>query len=120
MKEEHGGQRGLGEVRYAFLELPKYAAGKKPRSTEDKWAHFFREAPNLDRVPEELSDGPWAKALEAARTANLSAEEWTEYEREKMAEQDFRGGLSLAEKRGEARGKKEGRKEGRKKQIEAG
>ncbi len=100
MTEAHSGQPGLPEVRYAFLELPKYAAGRKPLTVVDKWAHFFRSAPSLLRVPEELSEGPWARALEVARVANLSSEEWTEYEREKMAEQDFRGGLSLAEKRG--------------------
>jgi predicted transposase/invertase (TIGR01784 family) len=105
MREEHGGAKGLGEVRYVFLELPKYTAGSKPKTTGEKWAHFFRSAPRLQSIPKELAKGPWARALEVARTANLSAEEWTEYEREKMAEQDFRGGLSLAEKRGEQRGK---------------
>jgi predicted transposase/invertase (TIGR01784 family) len=99
MREEHSGETGLGEVRYVFLELPKYASGSSPRSTVDKWAHFFRSAPSLTRVPDELAEGPWARALEVARTANLSPEEWTEYEREKMAEQDYRGGISLAEKR---------------------
>jgi predicted transposase/invertase (TIGR01784 family) len=100
LREEHSGEKGLGEVRYVFLELPKYASGSSPRSTVDKWAHFFRSAPSLTRVPDELAEGPWARALEVARTANLSPEEWTEYEREKMAEQDYRGGISLAEKRG--------------------
>jgi predicted transposase/invertase (TIGR01784 family) len=113
MREEHSGEKGLGEVRYAFLELPKYQAGQRPRSTVEKWAHFVRSAPSLQRVPEELSEGPWARALEVARTANLSPEEWTEYEREKMAEQDFRGGLSLAEKRGKQRGEELGEERGR-------
>ncbi len=104
MQEQHGGERGLGEIQYVFLELPKYEAGKRPRTTVEKWAYLFRAAPSLERVPEELGEGPYAQALEVARTANLSEEEWTEYEREKMAEQDFRGGLSLAERRGEERG----------------
>ena len=107
MTEAHTGEPGLPEVRYAFLELPKYTAGRKPRTTVDKWAHFFRSAPSLERVPEELSEGPWARALEVARTANLSEEEWTEYEREKMAEQDYRGGISLAEKRADERAREE-------------
>jgi predicted transposase/invertase (TIGR01784 family) len=108
MREEHSGERGLGQIRYAFLELPKYGAADHPETTVDKWAYFFRSALSLTRVPDELAEGPWAEALEVARTANLSPEEWTEYEREKMAEQDFRGGLSLAEKRGEQRGEERG------------
>jgi predicted transposase/invertase (TIGR01784 family) len=108
MQEQHGGERGLGEVQYVFLELPKYQAGMRPRTTVDKWTHFFRVAPSLERIPEELSEGPYAQALEVARRANLSEGEWQEYERAKMAEQDFRGGLSLAEKRGMELGRKEG------------
>jgi hypothetical protein len=100
MQEQHGGERGLPEVQYVFLELPKYEGGRRPRNTVEKWAYFFRAAPSLDRVPEELAEGPYAQALEVARTANLSEEEWTDYERQKMAEQDYRGGLSLAEQRG--------------------
>lgn len=98
-QEQHGGELGLNEVQYVFLELPKADAGKRPQTTVEKWAYFFRKAPNLTRVPEELSEAPFAQALEVARTANLSEEEWTEYEREGMAVQDYRGGIALAERR---------------------
>jgi predicted transposase/invertase (TIGR01784 family) len=113
MREDHSGERGLGEVRYVFLELPKYTAGESPESTVDRWAYFFRSARSLPRVPEPLAEGPWARALEVARIANLSPDEQTAYEREKIAEQDFRGGLSLAEKRGEQRGEERGEERGR-------
>jgi len=108
MQEQHGGELGLGEVQYVFLELPKYEHGDQPQTVIDKWSHFFRAARSLERVPPELSEQPFAEALEVARVANLSEDEWTEYEREKMAEQDFRGGLSLAEKRGKERGEERG------------
>lgn len=101
-QEQHGGAVGLGEVQYVFLELPKYRAGKKPKTTVEKWAYFFREAPSLTRIPDALADAPYAEALEVARAANLTEEEWTEYERERMAEQDYRGGIALAERRAAA------------------
>jgi hypothetical protein len=41
------------------------------------------------------------------------------YEREKMAEQDYRGGLALARKEGEARGEARGRRAGLESQHEA-
>lgn len=108
MQEQHSGVCGLPEVQYVFLELPKYARTSRPRTTVEKWAHLFRVARSLDRVPEELSEAPYAQALEIARLSNLSADEATEYEREKMAVQDIRGSLTLAEQRGEARGRAEG------------
>ncbi len=102
-QEQHGGELGLGEVQYVFLELPKYKAGTAPSTTVEKWAYFFREARRLTRVPPELANPPYAEALEVARAANLTEEEWTEYERERMAEQDYRGGIALAERRAERR-----------------
>ena len=112
MQEQHGGELGLGEVQYVFLELPKYAAGRRPRTLVEKWAHFFRVTPSLERIPEELAEGPFLQALEVARVANLSEEEWTEYERQKMAEQDYRGGIALAERRARESGQRQGERQG--------
>jgi len=76
MQEQHGGGVGLPQVQYAFLELPKYAAGDDPRTLVDKWAYFFREAKNLNVVPPALSEGPFRDALEVTRTATFTPEEW--------------------------------------------
>jgi predicted transposase/invertase (TIGR01784 family) len=38
MHEERSGHKGLRQVQYAFLELPKYRAGKSPETLIDKWA----------------------------------------------------------------------------------
>ena len=86
MQEQRSGVRGLSRVQYAFLELPKYAAGDAPTTLVDRWAYFFREAKNLNVVPPALADEPFRDALEVARTASFSPEEWEAYERAKMAE----------------------------------
>ncbi len=113
MQEQHSGERGLSQVQYVFLELPKYAAGDAPEALVDKWAYFFREAKNLDVVPPSLSEGPFRDALEVARTATFSAEEWEAYERAKMAEQDARGALTVARQEGHKSGLVEGQAVGR-------
>jgi hypothetical protein len=110
MQEQHSGEKGLPQIQYAFLELPKYAAGDEPKTLVDKWAYFFREAKNLDVVPPVLSEGPFRDALEVARTATFSAEEWEAYDRAKMAEQDARGALSVARQEGLAQGRVEGKR----------
>jgi predicted transposase/invertase (TIGR01784 family) len=104
MQEQHSGERGLPQVQYAFLELPKYEAGDDPATLVDKWAYFFREAKNLDVVPPALAEAPFRDALEVARTATFSAEEWEVYERAKMAEQDARGALAVARREGHTSG----------------
>ncbi|WP_437810811.1 Rpn family recombination-promoting nuclease/putative transposase [Sorangium sp. So ce1078] len=112
MQEQHCGERGLPQVQYAFLELPKYAAGDAPETLIDKWAYFFREAKNLNVVPPALSERPFRDALEVARTATFSPEEWEAYERAKMAEQDARGALALARQEGIEEGRQSGLTEG--------
>jgi predicted transposase/invertase (TIGR01784 family) len=98
MQEQHSGEPGLLQVQYAFLELPKYAAGDAPVTLIDRWAYFFREAKNLTVVPPALSEQPFRGALEVARSVTFSPEEWEAYQRAKMAEQDARGALTLVEK----------------------
>ncbi|XXT14668.1 Rpn family recombination-promoting nuclease/putative transposase [Sorangium sp. So ce429] len=113
MQEQHSGERGLPQMPYAFLELPKYAAGDAPATLIDKWAYFFREAKNLNVVPPALSEKPFRDALEVARTATFSPEEWEAYERAKMAEQDARGALAVARQEGIEEGHKSGLVEGK-------
>jgi len=104
MQEQHSGERGLAQVQYAFLELPKYAAGDAPQTLIDRWAYFFREANNLSVVPPALSEEPFRGALEVTRMATFSPEEWEAYERAKMAEQDARGALTVARQEGVVEG----------------
>lgn len=112
MQEQHGGALGLSQVQYVFMELPKYRCGDDPRGTIDRWAYFFRETKNLEVVPPALSQTPFREALEVARMAGFSAGELDLYDRAKIAEQDARGALSLAERVGREEGRREGRFEG--------
>jgi predicted transposase/invertase (TIGR01784 family) len=107
MQEQHSGERGLSQVQYAFLELPKYAAGDEPRTLVEKWAYFFREAKNLTVVPPPLSEGPFRDALEVTRTTAFSLSDWDAYERAKIAEQDARGALALERQEGRVEGRVE-------------
>jgi predicted transposase/invertase (TIGR01784 family) len=112
MQEQHGGALGLSQIQHVFMELPKYTAGAAPETLIDRWAYFFREAENLTLIPAALAGGPFREALEVARMANFGAAELDVYDRVKMAEQDARGALSLAERQGRAEGLARGRAEG--------
>ena len=120
MQEQHSGERGLPQVQYTFLELPKYAAGDAPETLVDRWAYFFREAKNLNVIPPPLAEAPFRDALEVSRAAGFTPEEWEAYERAKMAEQDARGALAIERQEGRAEGRVEGRVEGRAEGLAAG
>lgn len=113
MQEQHGGALGLAQIQFVFLELPKYDTSRPPRTMVEKWAYFFREARNLQVVPDALAERPFTEALDAARVASMSEEEWDAYIRAGMAIQDERGALSLAERLGREAGREDGLKEGR-------
>lgn len=104
MTEQQTGSKELGQIRLVFLELPKYDATRPPETVIEKWAYFFREADSLTMVPEELAEHPFVDALEAARTAGFTKEEWDAYILAGIAIQNERGALAVAEKRGEQRG----------------
>ncbi|XXX72525.1 Rpn family recombination-promoting nuclease/putative transposase [Sorangium sp. So ce134] len=110
MQEQHDGALGLGQLQFVFLELPKFDTSRPPQSVVERWAYFFREAGNLDVVPEVLAERPFLDALEAARVARFTDEEWDAYIRAGMAIQDERGALSLARKQGIEVGIEQGRR----------
>ena len=111
LQEEQGGALGLRQLQFVFLELPKYAGGDSPESLVDKWAYFFREAKNLVGVPAALEHPPVLDALEGARVARFTREDWDAYIAAGIAIQDERGALSLARKEGRVEGRAEGERE---------
>ncbi|MBI4817438.1 MAG: Rpn family recombination-promoting nuclease/putative transposase [Deltaproteobacteria bacterium] len=121
MQEQHTGSLlGLGQIQYVFLELPKLDRSRDPRTAVEKWAYFFSEAENLSIVPPVLASAPFESALDAARMSAFTDDEWEAYDRAKIAEQDARGMLSLAERTGLAKGQKLGFDEGQKLGLDEG
>ncbi|MBI5517150.1 MAG: Rpn family recombination-promoting nuclease/putative transposase [Deltaproteobacteria bacterium] len=112
MAEQHGGRKGLGQVQYVFVELPKLPLDRPPADESEEWAYVFRQAPRLSSPPQFVRTAGPRAALEVARTALFTAAEWEAYDRAKIAEQDARGALTFAERRGEERGVARGQEEG--------
>lgn len=109
MVEQHNQRKGMGQLQFVFLELPKYDARRPPQTMVEKWAYFFRETGNLDVVPEVLSESPFTEALEQAKAAGFTEAEWEAYIRAGMAIQDERGALSVAKREGRKEGEEAGR-----------
>src|SRR5215212_3857780 len=47
MQEQTTGRRGLPQLQFVFLELPKHDLSRPPVTSIDKWAYFFRKAGSL-------------------------------------------------------------------------
>ena len=109
MTERASGNRGLLQVQYAFLELPKLPARKPETAGAAYWAWLFVHAPDLHEMPADLPQGPFREALELANEATFSQEEHDAYQRVIDEIQQVR---ELAEAKW-AEGKIEGKIEGK-------
>jgi hypothetical protein len=81
MTEPTSGSRGLLQVQYAFLELPKLPPRKPETGGAAYWAWLFVHAPELSEVPADLPPGPYREALELANEATFSQEERDAYQK---------------------------------------
>jgi len=80
MTEQASGNRGLLQVQYAFLELPKLPEGR-PETGAALWAWLFVHAPELTEIPSDLPPGPYRDAVELANEATFTSLELDAYQR---------------------------------------
>ncbi len=95
------GKRIIKDMDFYFVELPKF---NKPlnelQEVTDKWIFFIKEAENLEVVPENIDDEGLKAAYQDANKHTWTKEELEAYDYAAMREQDERGKLVQAEKRG--------------------
>lgn len=80
MTEHVSGNRGLLQVQYAFLELPKVPK-EKPATGAGLWAWLFVHAPELTEMPSDLPIGAYREAMELANKATFTQEDLDAYQK---------------------------------------
>ncbi len=121
IKETITNKSYLDEIRYYFVELPKF--DKKEDELEnnlEKWTFFLRNAGNLDYIPNSLSIAEFKHAFDIASRASLTPEEWKRYDENTIKIQDEKGRVEFALLKGKEMGIEEGIKEGKKEGIKEG
>ncbi|NEO41199.1 MAG: Rpn family recombination-promoting nuclease/putative transposase [Moorea sp. SIOASIH] len=90
-----------------FVELPKFSRSLEELETaSEKWIYFMKEAPNLEAIPDTLSEIPEiAQALTIANQANMSRKDLEELHKREVFMEDRKGEIRQA--------LEEGREEGR-------
>ena len=99
-------ERIIKDMDFYFIELTKFL--KQPHelnNVTDKWIYFIKEAENLDVIPANVDDEGLKAAYQDANRHSWSKEELEAYDYAAMREQDERGKVELAEKRGENKSK---------------
>jgi len=105
LKEDLHNKNYIDEIRYYFIELPKFAHTEKEiRSDLEKWVFFIKNAGSLEVVPKKLNTGEYRKAFEIANTSAMSREEWAYYDAMSMKIQDEKGAIEAAYDKGMEKG----------------
>ena len=120
MREEESGNRGMLQVQYAFLELPKLPKRKPTGLGAELWAWLFVYAPTLEEIPPELAKGPYREALELANKATFTRSEMDAYHKvideiqqvRDLASAKYVEGLAEGFSKGEASGFSKGEASG--------
>jgi len=96
------GERIIKDMDFYFIELPKFDT-PLANLTEitDKWIFFIKEAENLEIIPDNVDDEGLKAAYHGANKHSWTKEELDAYDYSAMREQDERGKIELAEKKGE-------------------
>ncbi|MCC6722977.1 MAG: Rpn family recombination-promoting nuclease/putative transposase [Saprospiraceae bacterium] len=104
----------LKDIEFSFVELPKFKLGLDDlESPIDKWAYFIKHAVELNFIPEYANEDEGFKiAFVEADKHNWSKDELIAYDNASIAEQDERGKLVFAEKKGKIDVAREMKKEG--------
>ncbi|EGJ31254.1 MULTISPECIES: Rpn family recombination-promoting nuclease/putative transposase [Moorena] len=98
-----------------FVELPKFSRSLEELETaSEKWIYFMKEAPNLEAIPDTLSEIPEiAQALTIANQANMSRKDLEELHKREVFMEDRKGEIRQALEEGKQEGREQGREEGK-------
>lgn len=107
------GERTIKDMDFYFIELPKFNTPLDDlKEITDKWIFFIKEVENLSVVPENVDDEGLKAAYQDANKHAWEKEELEAYDYAAMREQDERGKLAHAEKKGKIDVAKEMKVEG--------
>ncbi|OWY24382.1 transposase [Sphingobacteriales bacterium UPWRP_1] len=91
----------LKDIQFTFIELQKFEKQVDELETlTEKWVFFIKNAENLDLIPENVTDEGLIEAYKDADKHSWKKEELIAYDNASIAEQDERGKLIAAEKKG--------------------
>ncbi|MCI0691615.1 Rpn family recombination-promoting nuclease/putative transposase [candidate division KSB1 bacterium] len=112
MREKITGNCYLDEIRYYFIELPKFTKTEAELETSiEKWVYFLKHAGELEVIPEKLDEPVFHHAFDLANRANMTPKELEAYEASMTVMRDERGRLEGAFELGEKTGAKNSKRE---------
>lgn len=112
------GENYIKDIEFNFIELPKFNKTESELiSVVDQWVYFIKNAEDLRIIPETVLDEGLKHAYEDADKHNWTKKELEAYDYVFMREQDARGRISFAVRKGLEKGMEKGMKKGMEKGL---
>lgn len=93
------GENLISGIEFNFIELPKFNKKETELATIiDQWVYFFKNAENLEVIPENITDEGLKNAYQDAAKHNWTKAELEAYDYVSMREQDERGRITKVQK----------------------
>ena len=109
------------KLTYIYLEMPKFRKEESELETlTDKWLFALKNLPRLLERPKALQERIFSKFFDLAEIANLTPEEYQQYEESEKIYYDLDGAFRTASAKGLAKGLARGRAEGLQQGIQQG
>ena len=98
----------LTDIQFTFIESRKFDKDVEQLSSlTEKWIFFIKNSEDLMVIPENINDEGLIEAYKDAEKHRWNRDELIEYDNASIAEQDARGRLIAAEKKGMRKGRNE-------------
>lgn len=109
------------KLRQIFIELPCFTKEEYECETDfERWLYILKHMNTLERLPFKAKKAVFERLEQIASKANLTKEEWLQYEEEWKVYNDYYNTLELAEENAERKGMERGMERGMEKGMEKG
>jgi len=108
LKNQHGAVF-YDKLTYYYLEMPNFHKTETELTTRlDQWLYFLQHLEELQSIPQLFQDEVFTQAFETAALAQMTADEWEQYEGSLKSYRDALNVVQTAREEGEKEGVKQG------------
>lgn len=123
--KDQDGQLFYDKLHFKFLQMPLFCKQENELETHfDKWLYFLKHLDNFAHIPAILNEPIFQKAFETLEEANLTPEQFEQYQKSLLTYLELKGVVDTARDEGHEKGLEEGLQkgltEGLQKGLEAG